>query len=87
MSELEKKFMEYLEKKYKLGGHKYSKLLKKQIKDFAEIAAKYYVNCDKCLELCKENAELRKQNELMNCTINEMGYEIECHKKQIEDNK
>jgi len=32
-------------------------------------------------------AELKKQNKLMNWAINEMGYEIECHKKQIEDNK
>ena len=32
-------------------------------------------------------AELKKQNKLMNWAINEMGYEIECLKKQIEDNK
>ena len=42
---------------------------------------------DRIQQLQKENAELKKQNELMNCTINEMSYEIECHKKQITDIK
>jgi len=47
MSEFEKKFYEYFDKNYKLGGHKYSKLLKKQIKDLAEIAEKDYAKKEK----------------------------------------
>ena len=53
----------------------------------ADYRARIHNFIDKEDKLEKENIELKKQNKLMNCTINEMGYEIECHKKQIEDNK
>jgi len=93
MSELEKKFYNWLMLNYCVPIKP-----EKIAHDFAGIAEKHYRNeieyfkeidnrTKFITKSIKENAELKKQNELMNCTINEMGYEIECHKKQIEDNK
>jgi len=56
MSELEKKFYNWLMLNYCVPIKP-----EKIAKDFAEIAAKHYVNCDKCLELCNENVELKKK--------------------------
>ena len=66
MSELEEKFYNWLMLNYCVPIKP-----EKIAYDLAEIAEKYYVNCDKCLELCNENAELKKQNKLMNWAINE----------------
>jgi len=55
MSELEKKFKEYL------GIRAWEKSNLILAHDLAEIAAKHYVNCDECMKLCGENAELKKQ--------------------------
>ena len=83
MSELEKKFYEYFDKNYKLGGHKYSKLLKKQIKDLAKIAKKDYAEKEKeYLEEIKgrdgiinkvidKRDELQKENERLRNAIRE----------------
>ena len=58
MQELEKKFYNWLMLNY------YVPIKPEKIaKDFAKIAAKHYVNCDKCLELCNENAELKERIE------------------------
>ena len=61
MSELEKKFYEWLMLNYcvPIKPEKIAKYL-------AEIAANYFVNCDKCMDLCVENSKLQKENTELN---------------------
>jgi len=61
MSELEKKFYEYLVDVQDIEVDESDDKFELWAEDLVEIAAKYYVNCDKCLELCNENAELKQQ--------------------------
>jgi len=97
MSELEKKFKEFLIKHIQVSDSTMTKGEAKALAhDLAEIAEKYYVNCDECMKLCGENAELKKQIEceiannsltLERLAITEEEYEEEIKelKKKIED--
>ena len=96
MQELEKKFYEYFMSEYfnpkepEKIAHDLAKIAEKKMKEGVLVnfdVKKGELTINHKTELQKENEKLKKQNKLMNCTINEMGYEIECHKKQIEDNK
>jgi len=63
MNKLEKKFYELaggLDITNKIPTHIDFRGFLKQL---AEIAEEYYVNCDKCMKLCGENTELKKQIE------------------------
>ena len=66
MSELEKKFYEYF-----MSEYFNPKEPEKIAKELAEIAANYFVNCDKCMDLCVENSKLQKENTELSKTLSD----------------